>query len=186
MSWDEAPLRRVFRIVNGGTPTSDKQYWDGDVRWATPADIGAVDGKYLNSTQRSLTEAGVLTGSRTVPSGSIILSTRAPIGYVAQTSRLMAFNQGCRGLIPTVPADMRYFRYQLLSLREELVSRGAGSTFMELSTDALAAVPMVRPPLDEQRRIADFLDAETARRRDGSDGFLDDHTTASENSSART
>jgi type I restriction enzyme S subunit len=75
----------------------------------------------------------------------------------------MAFNQGCRGLVPTVPADTRYFRYQLLALREELVSRGAGSTFMELSTDALAAVPVIRPPLDEQRRIADFLDAETAR-----------------------
>jgi type I restriction enzyme S subunit len=163
MSWDEVPLRRVFRIVNGGTPTSDEQYWDGDVQWVTPVDIGSVDGKYLNSTQRSLTKAGVLTGSRTVPGGSLVLSTRAPIGYVAQISRIMAFNQGCRGLVPTVPVDTRYFRYQLLSLREELVSRGAGSTFMELSTDSLATVPMILPPLDEQRRIADFLDGETAQ-----------------------
>jgi len=82
---------------------------------------------------------------------------------VAQTTREMAFNQGCRGLVPSAPADMRYFRYQLLALRDELVGRGAGSTFMELSTDALAAVPMTHPPLGEQRRIANFLDAETAR-----------------------
>jgi type I restriction enzyme S subunit len=61
------------------------------------------------------------------------------------------------------PVDIRFFRYQLLSLRDKLVSRGAGSTFMELSTEGLATLPMTRPPSHEQRRIADFLDAETAR-----------------------
>src|ERR1019366_8444248 len=139
------------------------QFWNGDVPWATPVDLGPVDGKYLASTQRNLTEEGVRMGSRVVPEDSLILSTRAPIGYIAQTTSRTAFNQGCRGLIPNTLVDMRYFRYQLWALREELVSRGAGSTFMELSTDALAAVPVIRPPLDEQRRIADFLDAETAR-----------------------
>jgi type I restriction enzyme, S subunit len=163
MSWTEAPLRRIFRIVNGGTPTNDEQYWNGDVPWATPVDIGLVDGKYLNRTQRCLSEAGVLAGSRTIPIDSLVVSTRAPIGYVAQTSTRMAFNQGCRGLIASVPADMRYFRYQLLGLRDDLIARGAGSTFMELSTDSLASVSMLLPSLDEQRRIADFLDAETAR-----------------------
>jgi type I restriction enzyme, S subunit len=163
MSWNEISLRRIFRIVNGGTPKSDEQYWNGDVPWATPIDVGFVDGNYLASTQRGLSREGVLAGSRTVPSESLIISTRAPIGYVAQTTTEMAFNQGCRGLVPTAPADMRYFRYQLLALRDELVSRGVGSTFMELSTDALAAVPMTQPPLDEQRRIADFLDAEITR-----------------------
>lgn len=163
MSWAQLPLRRVFRIINGGTPTSDIQYWNGDVPWATPIDVGAADGKYLDSTQRSLTEEGVAAGSRTVPADGLVLSTRAPIGYVAQTSLRMAFNQGCRGLVATGPADVRFFRYQLLALRDELVSRGAGSTFMELSGDALAGVPVTCPPLNEQRRIANFLEAETAR-----------------------
>ncbi|MGQ0778946.1 MAG: restriction endonuclease subunit S [Pseudonocardiales bacterium] len=162
MSWQQVPLRRIFRIINGGTPTNDEDYWNGDVPWATPVDIGSVNGSYLASTQRNLSDEGVRTGSQTVPSGSLVLSTRAPIGYVAQATRTMAFNQGCRGLVPVVAIDPRYFRYQLIALREELSSRGAGSTFMELSTDALAAVPVLRPPLDEQRRIADFLDAETA------------------------
>jgi type I restriction enzyme S subunit len=174
MSWEQLPLRRVFRIINGGTPTSDIQYWNGDVPWATPVDVGAVDGSYLDLTQRSLTEEGVTSGSRTVPSDALILSTRAPIGYIAQTRTKMAFNQGCRGLVATVPADVRYFRYQLLALREELVSRGAGSTFMELSGDTLAGVPLTCPPLDEQRRIADFLDAETARI----DALMSTQTTA--------
>jgi type I restriction enzyme, S subunit len=163
VTWKEVHLRRIFRIVNGGTPTSNAEYWDGDVPWATPVDIGAVDGKYLASTQRSLTVEGVRTGSRTVPSGSLIISTRAPIGYVAQATVEMAFNQGCRGLVPAISADPRYFRYQLLALRDILVARGAGSTFMELSSDALASVRAACPPLDDQRRIADFLDAETTR-----------------------
>jgi len=163
MSWQQVPLRRIFRIVNGGTPTSDEEYWDGDVPWATPVDVGNVNGSYLATTQRNLSDEGVRTGSRTVPGGSLVISTRAPIGYIAQATRPMAFNQGCRGLVPVVETDPRYFRYQLLMLREELSSRGAGSTFMELSTDALAAVPVALPPVDEQRRIADFLDTETAR-----------------------
>jgi len=163
VTWTTVPLRRVFRIVNGGTPKSEEQYWNGEVPWATPVDVGSVDGKYLAATDRSLTREGVEAGSRTVPSDSLILSTRAPIGYVAQTTSRMAFNQGCRGLVALDPIDVRYFRYQLLGLRDELVSRGAGSTFMELSTDALAAVPITNPPVADQRRIADFLDAETAR-----------------------
>ena len=163
MNRAKVPLRRIFHILNGGTPTSSDQYWNGKVPWATPVDVGAVDGKYLTSTLRSLTEEGVAIGSRTVPEGALILSTRAPIGYVAQTTAKMAFNQGCHGLIAMVPADIRYHRYQLLSLRDELLSRGAGSTFMELSGDALATVKVMHPPVDEQQRIADYLDAETAR-----------------------
>lgn len=163
MSWTEIPLRRIFRILNGGTPMSADQYWNGEVPWATPVDVGAVDGKYLKSTLRTLTDEGVAAGSKTVPEGALILSTRAPIGYVAQTTVKMAFNQGCRGLIAIAPVDVRYYRYQLLSLRDELRSRGAGSTFMELSGDALATVRVLNPPVDKQRRIADFLDAEAAR-----------------------
>jgi type I restriction enzyme S subunit len=156
-------LRRIFKIINGGTPESDEKYWNGSVPWATPIDVGSVDGKYLESTQRSLTRLGVLTGSRTIPGNSLILSTRAPIGYIAQTTGQTAFNQGCRGLVAIIPADIRYFRYQLYALRDKLVATGTGSTFMELSTDSLAAIPMTCPSLNEQHRIADFLDRETSR-----------------------
>lgn len=162
MSWERVHLRRVFRLVNGGTPTSDQANWDGDVPWATPVDIGKVNGGYLRTTLRSLSDEGLRTGSRSVPEGSLVLSIRAPIGYVAQMTEPMAFNQGCRGLVPTTTIDPRYFRFQVLALREELSSRGGGSTFVELSTDSLAAVPVMCPPLAEQRRIASFLDFEVA------------------------
>lgn len=163
MSWQQVALRRVFRLVNGGTPTSEQINWDGDVPWATPVDIGNANGGYISATQRNLSGEGLRTGSRTVPAGSLVLSIRAPIGYVAQATGRLAFNQGCRGLVPLTEIDARYFRYQLIAQNEALCSRGAGSTFMELSSEALASLPVLWPSLNDQRRIADFLDIETGR-----------------------
>jgi type I restriction enzyme S subunit len=74
-----------------------------------------------------------------------------------------AFNQGCHGLVPLNELDVRYFRYQLLSLGDVLRSNGQGSTFLELSSDALASTSVLLPPRHMQRAIADYLDAETAR-----------------------
>ena len=156
-------IRRVFRVVNGGTPTSVEENWNGEVLWATPIDLAAVDGASITSTARMLTRVGVDSGSATVPKGSLVLSTRAPIGYVAGTTAETAFNQGCRGLVPRVELDLRFFRYQFLGRRADLVSRGQGSTFTELSSESLATFKVRCPPLTEQRQIADFLDAETAR-----------------------
>jgi type I restriction enzyme, S subunit len=150
-------------VVNGGTPTADPENWDGDVRWATPVDLGQCNGGYLGATIRTLTESGLQTGSAEVPADSLVVSTRAPIGYVAQTSRPTAFNQGCRGLAPKAPLDTRFFRYTLLSLSDSLQSNGQGSTFTELSTESLASIRVPNPRLDRQRAIADFLDAEAAR-----------------------
>ena len=156
------PLRRVFAVVNGGTPTSAPENWDGDVAWATPVDLGRLNGSRISETQRTLTAEGLRTGSSLVPAGSLIVSTRAPIGYVAETTTPMALNQGCRGLVPRTELDVRFFRYQLLVSAGQLQARGQGSTFVELSTDALACFPLVVPPLATQQAIADHLDAETA------------------------
>nr|WP_239155482.1 restriction endonuclease subunit S [Amycolatopsis sp. FDAARGOS 1241] len=156
------PLRRVFRVVNGGTPTADEGNWGGGIAWATPVDLNAADG-VIERTQRTLTPLGVRTGSSIVRRDSILISTRAPIGYVARTAEPMAFNQGCRALVPWRSVDVRFFVYQLSAITQELQSRGLGSTFQELSGGALAEIPVHVPPAEEQRRIADFLDAETSR-----------------------
>jgi type I restriction enzyme, S subunit len=157
------PVRRLFKVVNGGTPTADAEYWDGDVAWATPVDLGAANGGVLVSTERMLTETGLLTGSRAVPERSLLISTRAPIGYVAETSTRTAFNQGCRGLVPIKPLEPRFFRYQLSALSDQLTAQGQGSTFLELSGDALANFQVVVPPFAIQKGVADYLDRETAR-----------------------
>ncbi len=162
-SWQDVPIRRLFRIVNGGTPTSDTRNWDGDVAWATPIDLAQTNGKRIESTMRTLSRKGLLSGSRPVPAGSLILSTRAPIGYVSEAMTAMAFNQGCRGLVPVVDLDIRYFRYQMVASTQHLDALGNGSTFTELSGDCLASFKIFAPPLSEQRAIADYLDDETER-----------------------
>lgn len=162
MTWPTVPLRRMFRLVNGGTPIADDAFWGGDVPWATPVDLGPQFGT-IRETNRTLTRVGATTGSQVVPAGSLILSTRAPIGYVARVGREMAFNQGCRALVPTTALDARFFGYLLSASTDHLQARGQGSTFIELSSDALASFEVTCPPVDKQRRIADFLDAEISR-----------------------
>jgi type I restriction enzyme S subunit len=156
-------LRRVARCVNGGTPTADGENWGGDVPWATPVDLARVDGGALAASDRTLTSQGLRSGSALIPAGSLIVSTRAPIGYVARTAQATAFNQGCRGLIPNPGVDVRFLQYWLWSESPVLQARGTGSTFQELATDALmtSRVPARAP--EEQRRIADFLDDQVAR-----------------------
>lgn len=163
MRFTQVPLRRLFRVVNGGTPTPDPENWDGEVPWATPVDLGRYHGGVIASTSRTLTAQGLRTGSAAVPSGSLLVSTRAPIGYVVQTVGTLAFNQGCRGLEPRRPLEIRYYRYVLESLAAQLQERGQGSTFVELSSDALASTPLPFPPPAAQRRIAELLAGETAR-----------------------
>ena len=156
-------LRRVARLVNGGTPTSEPKNWGDEVPWATPTDLAARDGGVLIETERSLTKGGAETGSAVVPAGSVVVSTRAPIGYVVRCGRAIAFNQGCRALVPTEQIDSRFLQHFLAARSAELNALGTGSTFQELSTEALASLPVYLPPPGAQRRIADFLDDQVAR-----------------------
>ncbi|MEE6308210.1 restriction endonuclease subunit S [Plantactinospora veratri] len=150
-------------LVGGGTPTADSKNWDGDVPFVTPPDLRPVVGSVVHTTQRTLTAEGAAAGSSTVPEGSVLLSIRAPIGYVAKTSSAMAFNQGCRAIVPYNGTSARYLTYALVAAGAELDSLGRGTTFMELSAAQMAALELPVPPLEEQRAIADYLDRETAR-----------------------
>lgn len=163
MSTKMVQLRRIARLVNGGTPTSDEANWGGDVQWATPVDLARFDGSILSGTDRTLTPDGLRSGSNSVRAGSVILSTRAPIGYVVQTAGAMAFNQGCKGLEPRLGVEPRLVKYWLWANRDVLQSLGTGSTFMELSSDQLLSVQVPHSAPMEQRRIADFLDDQIAR-----------------------
>ena len=95
------------------------------------------------------------------PEGSIVLSTRAPIGHLAITAVPTATNQGCRTLVPTAAVNSCFGYYSLLASRSILQSLGKGSTFMELTPDDLGSHPIPLPPQSEQQTIAAFLDSET-------------------------
>jgi len=163
--WKEKRLKRLFVVVNGSTPKSEEpDYWDGDIPWVTPDDLGELSSRELKAPRRYITKAGYQNcGTTLVPSGSLVLSTRAPIGHLAVASVDLCTNQGCRSLISRDSGDRNFFYYQLIAARSVLESFGEGSTFKELAKPKLERILLVDPPLSEQRAIAAFLDRETAK-----------------------
>jgi type I restriction enzyme S subunit len=157
--WQESPIGEVFRVVNGGTPkTGVAAYWDGPHAWITPAEMGGLETPLLSGSRRTLTDEGLRVGAELVPEGSIILSTRAPIGHLVINEVPMAFNQGCKGLVPSTGVDTKFAYYFLLANVPLLESLGTGATFKELSGGKLKEVPFRFPELSEQRRIVAILD----------------------------
>lgn len=161
-------LRRIFSITSGATPASDRpEFWNGDILWVTPEDLSDLDGYWLRTTNRKITARGYEScGTTIVPSESIVLSKRAPIGQLALLAQPACSNQGCLLLSPRDGVDSRFFYYWLSSRVDYLRHLGQGSTFMELSGDDLKAILVPYPPTHIQRRIADHLDRETARLHD--------------------
>ena len=160
--WETKRLKTIFRIVNGATPTSaEPLYWDGEIGWVTPDDLGKLTASEIWSTKRRITNQGYSScGATLVPQGSLILSTRAPIGHLAIAGTSLCTNQGCRSLVFRYSANPRFFYFQLYAARQILASLGQGSTFTELARDTLSEVEVVEPSLAEQRAIAAFLDQE--------------------------
>jgi type I restriction enzyme, S subunit len=158
--WDIKKLGEVCSIVNGGTPdTKVKEFWDGNILWITPKDMGQLKSVYVDNTERKITDSGLRNSSaKVLPSYSVIISSRAPIGHLAINLKQMSTNQGCKGIIPSERINnvfLFYFLRKSVPLLEDL---GSGTTFKELSGTKLFDVIVPLPPIDEQLRIVAILD----------------------------
>ena len=171
MTWQAKTVGELFRVVNGGTPkTGVLAYWDGPHQWITPAEMGRLDSPHLAESRRTLTDEGLRVGAEPVPAGSIILSSRAPIGHLVINDVPMAFNQGCKGLVPSAGIDTKFAYYFFLANVDLLESLGTGTTFKELSGSKLKAVVCNYPSLAEQHRIEERrARVKAAQGADGSD-----------------
>ena len=158
-------LRYVFSMVSGATPdTGNQEYWDGDILWITPEDLSKKNSSYVTDTRRKITRAGYdSSGVTIVPSHSIALSKRAPIGHLGILQSPAGSNQGCFLLTSKYETDARYFYYYLSSIVRYLQALGSGSTFTELGANDLKSIRIPNPPLHQQCAIADQLDRETAQ-----------------------
>ena len=159
-NWEVKKLGEVCEIVNGGTPdTKVPEYWDGEILWITPKDMGKLDSIFVDDTARKITEAGLKNSSaKKLPINSIILSSRAPIGHLAVNIKEISTNQGCKGIIPKKGLSTLFLFYFLKNSVELLNSMGSGTTFKELSGSKLAEVKIPFPSLPEQQRIVAILD----------------------------
>lgn len=148
-------LGSVCTVVSGSTPKSDvTDYWDGDVKWITPAEL-TEDSYILTDSVRHITHRAVQdTSLKPFPKGTVILSSRAPIGKTAIAGCEMYCNQGFKNLICSPQIDPKYLYCFLSGKTEFLNSLGRGATFKEISKTIVENIEIPLPELAVQRRIS--------------------------------
>jgi type I restriction enzyme, S subunit len=174
-NWKQVKLANCARIVSGATPkTSEPRFWDGNINWVTPKDVSDLAGfQFLDSTPRTLTADGLASCSaEMLPPGSVLLSSRAPIGLVAINRIPVATNQGFKSFVPdTTCLDAGFLYHWLRANRAFLERLGTGATFKEISKAVVSEIEIFLPPLDEQKRIAAVLDKSLALCRYRQEAF---------------
>ena len=153
--WVWTRLGEITSVMSGGTPdTKDALNFGGDVVWITPADLSGWDDKYISHGVRNITDRGLKSSSAVLlPKGSVIFSSRAPIGYVAIAATELCTNQGFKNFIPFDGLYNEYLYYYLKASKSLAESFASGTTFSELSASRAANLPVPFPPTPEQRRI---------------------------------
>lgn len=163
--WLDTTLGDIAEIVSGATPkTAVEQYWGGRVPWATPKDLSELNGIFIESTARTLSVDGLKScPASLLPANSVLLTSRAPIGLVAICTVPMATNQGFKSLVPDrVRVDPKFLYWWLRCHRPQLEAMGNGATFKEISKRTVGRARISLPPIEEQQRIAEVLDAADA------------------------
>lgn len=166
-SWCQCEFGDVAQVVGGSTPPSkDAANFDtvGGMPWITPADLSGYKAMYISRGARSLTERGLAACSaRELPTGTVLFSSRAPIGYVAIAARPVTTNQGFKSFVLPPQIEPRFIYFYLRHIKPEAEARATGTTFKELSGAAAAKLPLLLAPIPEQGRISDKLDGVLAR-----------------------
>ena len=151
-----AKLGEVCTIVSGSTrKTSVTSYWDGNIKWITPAELNE-DTFYIMDSVRHITEEGKeKTGLSYLPAGTVILSSRAPIGKTAIAGCEMCCNQGFKNLICSDAIYNEYLYFFLKSKTDYLNSLGRGATFKEISKSIVESIEIPLPEVNQQKEIAE-------------------------------
>ena len=151
-------LSDICSIVSGATPkTTVKDYWGGDIKWITPSELND-DSHVIYNTAKHLTEAGFASARlRMFPEGTVLLTTRAPIGKVAIAGDPMCCNQGFKNLVCSDAVNNEYLYRYLKNRSSELQVLGRGATFKELSKKEVAAYEINLPPLKRQLEAVEKL-----------------------------
>lgn len=162
--WRMAQLGEICEIVNGATPQSgNSEYWDGSIYWITPTDLGQLAGPDILSSARMITKKGYESCSTMlVPAGTVVMSSRAPIGHLGVASVPLCTNQGCKSFVPTDAVKSKFLYHALRYALDDIRALGSGSTFLEVGKQKLASFSIPLPPLGEQTRIAAWLDNQVA------------------------
>jgi len=159
VDWEAVRLEDVCNVVGGSTPsTSKKEFWGGDIPFATPTDITNLPGREISDTKQKITSEGLSScGTHLLPAGSILLTSRATIGACAINTKPMATNQGFASLVCSEKAYNWFVFYKIISMQDELQRLGSGSTFKEVSKNNIGSLLLSLPPFPEQKKIAEIV-----------------------------
>ncbi|MDL2398447.1 restriction endonuclease subunit S [Rhizobium mayense] len=171
-SWSWTSIEDIANVTGGGTPPANdpSNFADeGGIPWITPADLTGYENTYIRRGRRNLSERGYKnSAAKLLPSGAVLFTSRAPIGYCAIAANPIATNQGFKSLTLFGGLSGEFARHYLKWSKPFLESLASGTTFLELSGSKLQQVPFPLPPLAEQKRIVaklDALNAKSARAR---------------------
>ena len=163
--WVRSTISECCQVVSGATPkTGDAANWGGEINWLTPDDLSKNRAKVVSSGARTLTQTGFDSCSTSLlPAGTVLFSSRAPIGYVAIAGGEVCTNQGFKSAIPDESLRSEFLYWQLQYLTPDIRSRASGTTFLEISKKGFAATEITLPPLEEQERIVEVLEEHLSR-----------------------
>ncbi len=144
-------------VVGGGTPdTNNHKYWNGDIQWFTPSEIGRD--KYVTNSLRTISEEGLNKSSaKLLPIGTILLSSRATVGECSINKVECTTNQGFQSLIPKENFSKEFVFYLMQTKRKELIRKSCGSTFLEISANEVRKIKIAVPTSKEQEKISKLL-----------------------------
>jgi len=157
--WKEVKLGEVINIIGGGTPkTSISEYWNGNIPWLSVVDFNTGH-KFVYKTEKNITEQGLKNSStKLLEKGDIIISARGTVGVIAVLGRSMTFNQSCYGITKKEGiSDQNYIYYLLKDLILKLKQHSYGGVFDTITTKTFDDIPILLPPLQTQKNIAEVL-----------------------------
>jgi len=157
--WTETTIGDVADVIGGGTPSTTKpEFWGGEIVWLTPTEVVPQDGQLILDSKRRITKEGLRnSGAQLLPVGSVILTSRASVGFVGISGVELCTNQGFQSLVPGDSVLARFLMYWIQSNRVEFESRAAGSTFKEISRSNVKSIKIRLPSLRVQQQIVEVV-----------------------------
>ena len=160
LEFDYYKIEDIGEVVSGGTPSTIKnEYWHGDIGWITPKDLSSYDDIYISHGEHNISVEGLNNSSaKLVPKNTVLMTSRAPIGYIAIANNELSTNQGFKSLICDEKiCHYKYFYYWLKLNIKYIINNSNGSTFKEISGTTFKNLEIALPSLNEQKAISSVL-----------------------------
>lgn len=160
-------LDQIGKVIGGGTPsTRKKQYYaNKGIAWITPKDLSGYSKMYISHGARDISQEGLDNSSaKLLPKDTVLVSSRAPIGYVALAANKITTNQGFKSIVPNTDIVLpKYLYYLMLTKKDELENVSSGSTFKEVSGRVMKGFEVDIPSLDKQANIIQKIEPITRK-----------------------